>query len=160
MFSVPFRLAVRAKQLENFWTDFHKIWFCQSACFGCSRKNWRNLYMTLYANFCSTLFLCIYGRVIKSDKITVSISEEATAAKISQWAESIRGPGSVVSIATSYGLDDPVIESRWRVRFSALVQTGLGAHPASCTMGTGSFPGVESGRSVTLTPQPLLVPWS
>jgi hypothetical protein len=27
-------------------------------------------------------------------------------------------------------------------------------------MGTGSFPGVESGRSVTLTPQPLLVPRS
>jgi hypothetical protein len=27
-------------------------------------------------------------------------------------------------------------------------------------MGTGSFPGVESGRDVTLTPQPLLVPRS
>ena len=45
-------------------------------------------------------------------------------------------------------------------RFSAPVQTGPGAHPASCTMGTGSFPGVKSGRSVTLTPHPLLVPWS
>ena len=28
-------------------------------------------------------------------------------------------------------------------RFSALVQTGHGAHPASSTMGTGSFPGVK-----------------
>jgi len=28
------------------------------------------------------------------------------------------------------------------------------------TMGTGSFPGVKSGRSVRLTPHPLLVPWS
>ena len=45
-------------------------------------------------------------------------------------------------------------------RFSAPVQTGPGAHPAYCTMGTGSFPGVKSGRSVTLTPHPLLVPWS
>jgi hypothetical protein len=27
-------------------------------------------------------------------------------------------------------------------------------------MGTGSFPGVESGRGVTLTPRPLLVPRS
>jgi len=27
-------------------------------------------------------------------------------------------------------------------------------------MGTGSFPGVNSGRGVTLTPHPLLVPWS
>jgi len=33
-------------------------------------------------------------------------------------------------------------------------------HPASCTMGTVSFPGVESGRGVTLTPHPLLVPRS
>jgi len=44
--------------------------------------------------------------------------------------------------------------------FSAPVQTGPGAQPASCTMGTGSFPGVKSGRGVTLTPQPILVPWS
>ena len=28
-----------------------------------------------------------------------------------------------------------------RVRYSTSVQTGPGAHPASCTMGTGSFPG-------------------
>ena len=42
-------------------------------------------------------------------------------------------------------------------RFSAPVQTGPGAHPASYTMGTGSFPGVKSGRGVTLTPHPLLV---
>jgi len=29
-----------------------------------------------------------------------------------------------------------------------------------CTMGTGSFPVVKGGRVVTLTPHPLLVPWS
>ena len=45
-------------------------------------------------------------------------------------------------------------------RFSAPVQTGPGAHTASCTIGTGSFPGVKSGRDVTLTTHPLLVPWS
>ena len=45
-------------------------------------------------------------------------------------------------------------------RFSAPVQTGPEAHPASCTMGTGSFPGVSCGRGVTLTPHPLLVPRS
>ena len=44
-------------------------------------------------------------------------------------------------------------------RFSAPVQTGPGAHPASCTMGTRSFPGVKSGRAVSLTPHHLLVPW-
>jgi len=37
-------------------------------------------------------------------------------------------------------------------RFSAPVQTGPGAYPASCAMGTGSFPEVKSGRGVTLTP--------
>ena len=36
----------------------------------------------------------------------------------------------------------------------------LGAHPASCTIVTGSFPGVKSGRGVTLTPHRLLVPRS
>jgi hypothetical protein len=38
-------------------------------------------------------------------------------------------------------------------RFSADVQTGLGAYPASYTMGTGSFPGVKRpGRGVDHTP--------
>jgi hypothetical protein len=45
-------------------------------------------------------------------------------------------------------------------RFSPPVQTGPGVHPASCTMGTGSFPGVESGQGVTLIPHPFLVPRS
>jgi len=45
-------------------------------------------------------------------------------------------------------------------RFSTPVQTGPGAHPASCKMGTGSFLGVKSGQGVTLTPHPLLVSWS
>ena len=70
------------------------------------------------------------------------------------------GPGSSVGIATGYGLDGPGIESRWGARFSAPVQTGPGTHPASCTMVTGSFPRVKSGRDVTLTPHPILVPWS
>ena len=56
----------------------------------------------------------------------------------SQW-----GRDSSVGIATRYWLDGPGIESRWGARFSAPVQTGPGAHPASCTMGTGSFPGVK-----------------
>jgi hypothetical protein len=58
---------------------------------------------------------------------------------------------------TGYGLHSLGIESRWGEKFSTPVQTGSGVHPASCTMGTGSFPGVNSGRGVTLTPHPLLV---
>ena len=53
------------------------------------------------------------------------------------------GRDSAVGVATRYGLDGPGIESRWGARFSAPVQTGPGAYPASCTMGTGSFPGVK-----------------
>ena len=45
---------------------------------------------------------------------------------------------SSVGIATRYGLDGPGIEAGWEARFSAPVQTGPGAYPASYTMGTGS----------------------
>jgi hypothetical protein len=45
--------------------------------------------------------------------------------------------------ATGYGLDGPGIEPRWGRDFFAHVQTGPGAHPASWTMDTGSFPGVK-----------------
>jgi len=61
------------------------------------------------------------------------------------------GQDSSVGIATRYGLDGPVIESRrgGEARFSATFQTGPGAHPASYTMGTGSFTGVKrQGRGV------------
>ena len=44
-------------------------------------------------------------------------------------------------------------------RFSA-IEIDPGAQPASCTKGTGSFPRVKNGQGVTLTPHPLLVPWS
>ena len=70
------------------------------------------------------------------------------------------GPGSVVGIATAYGVDVPGIESWLEARFYAPVQTDPEAHPASCTMGTGSFPGVRCCRCVTLTPHPVLVPRS
>jgi len=69
-----------------------------------------------------------------------------------QWV-----PGSSVGIATELRSGRSGIESRWGRDFPPL-QTG--AHPASCKMGTGSFPGVKSGRGVLLTTHPLLVPWS
>ena len=71
----------------------------------------------------------------------------------------ICGLGSSVSIATDYGLDGPGIESRWGESFPPF-QTGPVAHTASCTMGTGSFPGVKYGRGMVLTIHPVLVLWS
>ena len=35
------------------------------------------------------------------------------------------------------------------------VETGPGAHPASCTMGAGSFLGVKCGRGVALATHPI-----
>jgi hypothetical protein len=64
------------------------------------------------------------------------------------------GPDSVVGIATGYGLNGPGIEFRWGAKFSAPVQTGPGAHPASCTMGTGSFPGVKERPRSDADPSP------
>jgi hypothetical protein len=55
--------------------------------------------------------------------------------------------GSSVSIVSDYGLDERAIGVRSPAGakdFSSnlCVQTGSGAHPASCTMGTGGpFPG-------------------
>ena len=40
------------------------------------------------------------------------------------------GPGSVVSIATGYGLDGPGIESRWRRDFPYLSRPTLGGPPS------------------------------
>ena len=71
----------------------------------------------------------------------------------------MRGMGSSVGIATELRAGQSGIESRWGRDFSP-VQTGPEAHPASCKMGTGSFPGVECGRGVLLTTHPLLVPRS
>ena len=49
------------------------------------------------------------------------------------------------------------IESRWVARFSAPLKIGPETHPASYTMGTGSFPGVKRpGRGVDHPPH--LVP--
>jgi len=56
-----------------------------------------------------------------------------------------------------YNLIRSGIESWWGRDFPP-VQTGLGAHPASCKMGTESFPGVKCGRGVLMTTRPILVP--
>ena len=65
----------------------------------------------------------------------------------------ICGPGSSVGIATELRAGRSGIKSQWGRDFPP-VQTGPGAHPASCKMGTGSFPGVKCGRGVLLTTHP------
>ena len=65
------------------------------------------------------------------------------------------GQSSVVGIVTAYGAGRSADRIPVGARFSAPVQTGPEAHPASCKMGTGSFSRVECGRSVTLTTHPF-----
>ena len=70
----------------------------------------------------------------------------------------ICGPGSVVGIATELRAG----RSRNRIpvgRDFLPVHTGPVSHPASCTIGTGSFLVVKYSRSVLLTTHHLLVPW-
>jgi hypothetical protein len=57
------------------------------------------------------------------------------------------GQGSSVGIETDDRLDGPGIKSQWGARFSALLQTGPGAHPASSTMGAKSFVVVEAATA-------------
>jgi hypothetical protein len=69
-------------------------------------------------------------------------------------------PDSSVSIVSGYGLDDRAIEVRSPAEVkdfscSLYVQTGSGAHPASCAMGTGGpFPGIKvrMGRDTDHSP--------
>ena len=63
------------------------------------------------------------------------------------------GRDGSVSIATRYGLGVSGIESQWRRDFPHMSRPTLGAHPASCTTGTGSFTGVKRpGRGVDHSP--------
>jgi hypothetical protein len=73
--------------------------------------------------------------------------------KVFKYIEHKQGGGRDTSggITTRYGLDGPGIESWWGARFSASVQTGPRAHPASNTVGTGVFRGVTL-YSYTTTP--------
>ena len=78
---------------------------------------------------------------------------ESWSSSLANALPTLVGRDSSVGIATRYGLDGPGMEPRWEARFSAPVQTGPGAHPASYTMGTGSFPGENRpGRGVDHPP--------
>jgi hypothetical protein len=79
---------------------------------------------------------------------------------------SFEQPGSSVSTMSRYGLDDQAIgvrSSAGAKDFSYVLyaQTGSGAHPISCTMGTrGTFPGGKARPGRHADHSPHLVPSS
>jgi len=95
----------------------------------------------------------------KLQRVKFSFSHNISAILILILFFHLCGPGSSVGIANDYELDGMGIETRWGRDFPP-IQTGPRAHPASCTMGTGSFQGVKCGRGVLLTTHPLLAPRS
>jgi hypothetical protein len=64
----------------------------------------------------------------------------------------VTGPGSVVGIATGYGLDGPGIEYWWEGDFPHLSRPAMGSTQPPVQW----VPGVKSGWIVTPTPHPLL----
>ena len=61
------------------------------------------------------------------------------------------GPGSVVGIATGYGVDGPGIESRWRRHSPYLSRPRLEPNQSPVQWVPAFFPWVNCGRGVTLT---------
>jgi hypothetical protein len=104
------------------------------------------LFYVLFLHLCLVIYL---SKTVISTSVSVYVSEI--------YVSHFSGPGTSVVIATVLlaGRSGDLIPVG--VRFSAPVQTGPGAHPASCTIGIGSFQGVNCGRAVLLNTHPLLV---
>jgi hypothetical protein len=71
------------------------------------------------------------GQVARKSEIFRILFEQVGPGLLSRYSDSLRAGRS--------GNRVPV-----EARFSAPIQTGPGAHQASFTMGTGSFPGVKA----------------
>jgi hypothetical protein len=112
-----------------------------------------------------------------ADSVIGSCSWLSQHVKIKNWIELFKDfltlrhiskcePGSSVSIVSGYGLDERAIEFRSPAEAkgfssSLCVQTGSGAHPASCTMGTGGpFPWAKTRPERDADHPPHLVPRS
>ena len=119
------------------------------------------LVVTYWVTFFALVYhswLSLYIRALFTSSLSHSLANPQAFSFSKREIRTVSHNLNYISFIVCYELDGTEIESRRGVRFSAPVQTGPGAHPASRTMGTESFPGVKSGRGVTLTLHPLLMP--
>ena len=102
-----------------------------------------------------------HGSIIPSVLYTLHSFQQLSASLDITLDETVQrqcvGWYSTVGIATTLRAGRSGNRISVEARFSTLVQTGPGAHPASCTMGTGSFP-EESGWGAALTTHRHLAP--
>ena len=128
---------------QHLCTNKDKIQREQSVCRLVGDKYIHATYIAVKNNtgICTVLSLrqalenCLYLTAASKKKIYIDIytyiySWECASAPWAGIAQSVQ------RLATGYGDRISV-----QARFSAPVQTGPGTYPASCTMGTGSFPG-------------------
>jgi hypothetical protein len=99
-----------------------------------------------YTDHLVNVFLRIFVPVHSEDHMKPIVQTAELLIVKSRGIYSYGEPGSSGGTVSGYGLDDRVIEGRplqKRKDFSSsfCVQTGSGAHPASCPIGTGGhFP--------------------
>ena len=97
-------------------------WICVFSCVYCSMFNNLMCFRCFYISFRATKFI--------SESFFFCVRDKG-------------GRDTVVGIATRYGAGRSGDRIPVGVKYSAPVQTCRGTYPASCTMGTGSFPGVK-----------------
>ena len=127
-----------------------------------------------WATKCVNLaFLCRakWGGREMCARCTASVVHGREVDRMARWCDNVLSPmntltsGTMLAVSVTHVLECTqctwikvcwLKKSLWGRDFPS-VQTGPGAHPASCTVGTGSFPGVKCGPSVLLTTHSLLV---
>jgi len=84
-----------------------------------------SIYIYIYIYDISSLRVKALQQILISDTKLLRIKTQRPRREFIQTYTSIRGLGSVVGIATGYGLDGPGIESRWRRDFPHLSRPAL-----------------------------------
>jgi hypothetical protein len=109
--------------------------------------------------------ICCHSSDIKTSQNAFKLSNMSTRIQEFKWNGWWLNTGkkcaliATVGIVTGYKLDGPGIESRWGEIFCTCPDQPWGP-PSLLYNGYRVFPGVKRGLGVTLTPPPLLVPWS